>query len=99
MAGVAKALNVSLNKLSVVVNVVLRQVKLGSVHLAHGLHCDLLEELVEPAVLILLNGGEGEDSVASYVHFYAKGSVGSARPAQHSFTLLVINVFSQFHLN
>ena len=66
-----------------VVNVILGQVELESVHLAHGLLRDLLglEELVESTVLVPLNGGEGVDSVASSVHFCVKGSVGSARPA------------------
>ena len=61
------SVSVSLNKLSMVVNIILAQVELLG-----------LEELVEPPVLILLNGGEG---VASCVHFCVKGSVGSARPA------------------
>ena len=63
-----------------VVNVILGQVELGGVQLAHGLHRDLLvlEELVvEPSILVLLNGGEGVDSVGSCV----KGSVGFASPA------------------
>ena len=66
-----------------VVNVIFGQVELRGVNLAHGLHRDLLglEKLVEPTVLVLLNGGEGVDSVASCVHFCVKGSVGSARPA------------------
>ena len=59
-----------------VVNVILGQVELGGVHLAHALHCDLLglEELVEPAILVLLNGGEGVDNVASCVHFQLSSS-------------------------
>ena len=79
---VAWALRFSLDRLSVVVNVILGQVELESVHLAHGLLRDLLglQELVESTVLVPLNG-EGVDSVASSVHFCVKGSVGSARPA------------------
>ena len=76
-----------------VVNVILGQVELGGVHLAHRLHRDLfgLKELVELAVLVLLNGGEGVDSITSFVHFFVTGSVGSARPAQHSYTLSLIS--------
>ena len=58
-----------------VINVILGQVELG------GLHLLGLEELVEPAVLVLLKGGEGVNSVASCVHFCVTGSVGSVRPA------------------
>ena len=84
-----------------VVSVILGQVELGGVHLAHRLHRDLLglEELVEPAVFVLLNGGEGVDSVASCVHLYVKGSVGSAGPGEQSYSLPVITVISQFHIN
>jgi len=66
----------------VVVSVILGQVELGGVHLAHRLLG--LEELVEPPMLVLLNGREGVDSVAvaSCVHFCVKGSVGSARPGK-----------------
>ena len=65
-----------------VVDIVLGQVKFRSVHLADRLDRDLLglEELVEPTVLVLFNGGECVDSVTSCVDLNVEGPVGAARP-------------------
>ena len=98
---IPRALGVSLDSSAWWSTSYLDRFELGGIHLAHRLHHNPLglEKLVEPAVLILLNGRECVDSVDSYVHFDIKGSDGSARPAQHSYTVSVLNIFSQFQVN
>jgi hypothetical protein len=76
---VLAALRVGLHLGQIVIDVLV-QVDLARVHLARALHIDLLrlEKVVELAILLLLDAGEGVDGVAARIHLDVEAAVGAA---------------------